>query len=228
MIFTYLEPDVFLDVVSCKRERKNNIFFVFENEKCAPSQSELRKISKGDNVGFDLRANEYVNINFNTDVDIFKAKIIKSGCKWAGLPGTKLELLPRSGISLETPLRIANTPATIEPTYRGDISILLDYKLAYLLSKVIEFTNDTKISGKKYKSIGIFPNKVIIEEGTRLVQANIVLNVFALKINKNIIKGDFNIYYTISKDIYDNWSEIYPSKRGEKGFGSSGLKDIKE
>lgn len=38
--------------------------------------------------------------------------------------GFELQIRPRSGISLRTPIRIANAPGTIDSDYRGEIGII--------------------------------------------------------------------------------------------------------
>lgn len=40
--------------------------------------------------------------------------------------GYELQIRPRSGLSLETKLRIANSPATIDSDYRGEIKIIVE------------------------------------------------------------------------------------------------------
>lgn len=63
---------------------------------------------------------------------------IESQCVWPGecrviptglaveLPaGIELQVRPRSGLSLKTGIRVANSPGTIDPDYRGEIGILL-------------------------------------------------------------------------------------------------------
>lgn len=40
--------------------------------------------------------------------------------------GTELQIRPRSGLSLKTKVRVANSPGTIDPDYRGEICVLLE------------------------------------------------------------------------------------------------------
>jgi dUTP pyrophosphatase len=41
-------------------------------------------------------------------------------------PGLEIQIRPRSGLSKKTPIRIANTPGTIDSDYRGEVGILLN------------------------------------------------------------------------------------------------------
>ena len=54
-----------------------------------------------------------------------ETKIIPTGLK-VGLPrGYELQVRPRSGLSLKTPLRISNAPGTIDCGYKDEIGILM-------------------------------------------------------------------------------------------------------
>lgn len=54
-----------------------------------------------------------------------ETKLISLGFK-VGLPeGWYLSIVPRSGISLKTPLRIANAPGTIDTNYKGIVKIIV-------------------------------------------------------------------------------------------------------
>jgi len=70
-------------------------------------------------AGMDIRASE--------DVLIYplKTKIIKTGLKFAIPEGYEIQVRPRSGISVNTPLRISNSPGTIDTGYRGELGIIM-------------------------------------------------------------------------------------------------------
>ena len=54
-----------------------------------------------------------------------ETKIIPTGLKVALPLGYELQVRPRSGLSVKTPLRIANAPGTIDSNYRGEIGIII-------------------------------------------------------------------------------------------------------
>ena len=71
-------------------------------------------------AGFDLHALEDVYIPAG------HTKLIKTGLSFEIPHGFELQIRPRSGLSLKTKLRVANSPATIDSDYRGDVGIIVD------------------------------------------------------------------------------------------------------
>ena len=51
--------------------------------------------------------------------------LIPTGLKFAIPPGYEIQVRPRSGISLRTPLRIPNSPGTIDSGYRNEVGIIM-------------------------------------------------------------------------------------------------------
>jgi len=52
-------------------------------------------------------------------------KIIRTGLKVEVPQGYELQIRPRSGISLKTPLIIPNSPGTIDSGYRGEVGVIM-------------------------------------------------------------------------------------------------------
>ena len=74
--------------------------------------------SVGD-AGMDIRSNEDI---------VFKpheTKLVSTGIKIAIPVGYEIQIRPRSGMSLRTNLRIANSPATIDSGYRDELKIIV-------------------------------------------------------------------------------------------------------
>lgn len=71
-------------------------------------------------AGMDVYITEDVTINPG------ETKVIPIGIKCAVPLGYELQVRPRSGRSLNSKLRIANTPGTIDPDYRDEIGIIVD------------------------------------------------------------------------------------------------------
>ena len=69
--------------------------------------------------GMDIYAVE------ETVIDPFKTVLIKTGLKFAIPEGYEIQVRPRSGISLNTPLRIPNSPGTIDSGYRDELCIIV-------------------------------------------------------------------------------------------------------
>lgn len=70
-------------------------------------------------AGADVYSSESVTLN------PYETKLIGTGIATAIPKGYEISIRPRSGLSLKTPLRIANSPATIDSLYRGEIKIIM-------------------------------------------------------------------------------------------------------
>lgn len=70
--------------------------------------------------GFDLVALEDMLIGSG------ETKLVKTGLAIDAGAGHELQVRPRSGLSLKTRLRVANSPGTVDSDYRGEVCILLE------------------------------------------------------------------------------------------------------
>jgi dUTP pyrophosphatase len=87
-------------------------------------------------AGMDIRA------CLDKDVYLFPqdSVIIPTGLKMAIPEGYELQVRPRSGLSAKTPIRIANTPGTIDSGYRDEIGIIIQNTSdSYLVPRQIEY-----------------------------------------------------------------------------------------
>lgn len=74
--------------------------------------------SDGD-AGMDIRVNEDIVIKPH------ETKLVSTGIKVAIPFGYEIQVRPRSGMSLKTNLRIANSPGTIDSGYRDELKIIV-------------------------------------------------------------------------------------------------------
>ena len=51
--------------------------------------------------------------------------LIPTGLSFEIPPGHEIQVRPRSGLSLKTPLMVVNSPGTIDADYRGEVKIIL-------------------------------------------------------------------------------------------------------
>jgi dUTP pyrophosphatase len=82
----------------------------------------------------DIQLPTYAN-PFDSGVDVRAAEdymiypqetlLVKTGIKVAIPEGYELQVRPRSGISLNTPLRMANSVGTVDAGYRGEIGVII-------------------------------------------------------------------------------------------------------
>lgn len=70
--------------------------------------------------GADLYALEDITIQPGETI------LVKTGLKVAIPRGYELQVRPKSGVSLKTKLRVANTPGTIDAGYRDEIGVIID------------------------------------------------------------------------------------------------------
>lgn len=71
-------------------------------------------------AGFDLHALE--------DCFIFggETKLVKTGLSFEIPVGYELQVRPRSGMSLKTKARVANSPGTVDSDFRGEVCVIID------------------------------------------------------------------------------------------------------
>lgn len=55
-----------------------------------------------------------------------EVKLVPTGLAFEIPEGYELQIRPRSGLSLKTSLRIANSPGTVDSDYRGEVSIIVE------------------------------------------------------------------------------------------------------
>jgi len=70
--------------------------------------------------GFDLYATEHIT------VAPYTTELIPTGIAVSVPFGFELQVRPRSGMSLNTKMRVANSPGTIDSDYRGEVKVILE------------------------------------------------------------------------------------------------------
>lgn len=120
--------------------------------------------------------------------------IIPTGLKLAIPEGYEIQVRPRSGISFKTPLRISNSPGTIDSGYRDELGIIMTNTSESVSDDQI-FTIDSKGNNK-----GTYR----IRKGDRIAQ--IVLQVVPM----------------MKFTIVDSVKDIGKDRGG--GFGSTGVR----
>ena len=144
--------------------------------------------AKDGDAGMDVCAAEEISIAPGETV------IIPTGIKLAIPEGYEIQVRPRSGISYKTPLRLSNSPGTIDSGYRDELGIIMTN------------TSDSNYSDQTFTidSKGNCKGTYSIRKGDRIAQ--LVLQV--------VPKMKFTLVDSV-KDIGSN--------RGG-GFGSTGVR----
>lgn len=76
--------------------------------------------AKDGDAGMDIRADETKRVYPGETV------LVKTGIHIALPKGYEVQVRPRSGQSLKTKIRVANSPGTIDSNYRGEICVIVD------------------------------------------------------------------------------------------------------
>lgn len=87
-------------------------------ELCHPD-AVLPEYARENDSGMDVYAPEEYKIYPGDTV------VVKLGFKVVVPEGFELQVRPRSGMSLKTPIRVANSPGTIDAGYRGEVGVIL-------------------------------------------------------------------------------------------------------
>ncbi|HEX8948591.1 MAG TPA: deoxyuridine 5'-triphosphate nucleotidohydrolase [Dissulfurispiraceae bacterium] len=144
---------------------------------------------KGD-AGFDLAAAE------DAVIYPFQKRLVSTGLKAEIPEGYELQVRPRSGLSLKTPLFIANSPGTIDSNYRGEIGIIVYH------GPTLEYRGIRSFLLSFLKAIR---TPLVIKTGDRIAQG-VISKVPGL------------VFSDVAED------KLAPTTRGTGGFGSTGIK----
>lgn len=131
---------------------------------------------------------------------------VKTGIIFEPEEGYGINLYPRSGISAKTTLRFANGVGIIDNDYRGEVKVLLEnvmpLPMRQNLVPAYQLVNGTMVDGDY--SYGYLPEgTIVVKKGDRIAQAMPV---------------------RIERATLERTTEVSETKRGEGGFGSTGVK----
>ena len=162
-------------------------------EKCRKG-ARMPEYAHIDDSGMDLYALEDYTIHPG------ETKLIPTGLKFAIPNGYELQIRPKSGRCLKTKLRVANTPATIDAGFRGEVCVIVENVEAPIQDITYEFDND----GHPVITSILHGADHYIHKGEK----------FAQLVLAEVPKANF---YLVDKVMED-------TERADGGFGSTGLK----
>jgi len=90
--------------------------------------------------GFDLHALE------DTEIWPGDTKLVKTGLAFEVPLGYELQVRPRSGTSLKTPLRIANAPGTVDADFRGQVCVIMSNWHSETSHSIVEIKKGDRIA----------------------------------------------------------------------------------
>lgn len=132
-------------------------------ELCHPN-AKIPAYAKPGDAGMDIYALE------DFEVAPGERKIIKTGLKVAIPRGYELQVRPRSGTSVKTALRVANTPGTIDSGYRDEIGVIIEN----IEPKIKDIGYDFDDNGNIIIKSILYGSVFNVEKGERFAQ--LVLN----------------------------------------------------
>ena len=135
----------------------NNIDEVPVKVTLCRADARLPAYARHGDAGMDITAAEEVVIAPG------ETRLVPTGIKVAIPQGYELQVRPRSGISLNTPLRIPNSPGTIDSGFRDEIQILMTNES--LASSPDDVADALRITSK-----GNRKGSYIISKGDRIAQ----------------------------------------------------------
>lgn len=97
----------------------------------------IPKYATNGSSGFDLVALEDVSLKPG------ETKLVKTGLAIDVGPGYELQVRPRSGLSLKTSLRVANSPGTVDADFRGEVCVIMTNSSQY---KTASFSTEYSIA----------------------------------------------------------------------------------
>lgn len=176
---------------------------------------------KPEDIDFEMHTGFDVRAHLDTAIVIKPEETLRIpvGVKIATPRFTYVSLVPRSGLSYKTKLRMPNAPATIEHSYRNEIAVLLEntgddeqtIEPTTRLAQLIPLTTPLYRSDGSYFVLFASwdEDEITPEDYDRLndMQEVIVILLSSL----------------VATELWDKWNDVFTSKRGERGFGSTGI-----
>jgi len=82
--------------------------------------AQIPKYAHSGDSGFDLASTESVTLSPG------ETKLVSTGLSFQIPRGYEMQVRPRSGLSLKSNFRVANSPGTIDSNYRGEVKIIAE------------------------------------------------------------------------------------------------------
>lgn len=141
-------------------------------------------------AGFDLVAIE------DYELTPGQTLLVRTGLAFEIPNGFEMQIRPRSGLSLNSPLRIANSPGTIDSDFRGEVCVI-----AHNISGISQLMYTRDFDGKLIDVQDIPGGTITIKKGSRIAQG-VICPTFRAE--------------------FDETNHLSSTERRAGGFGSTG------
>lgn len=179
----------------------------------------IPQYAKPGDSGFDLVATEDVIIAPG------ETALVPTSLAFEIPEGYELQVRPRSGVSLRTKLRVANTPGTVDSSFRGEVKVIID-NIAPIRYGTLGEERDIyylELSGERVLTeiisvcVSSYANMDHYEDRHRRVP----LETYIIRKGDRIAQGV--IAPVIRANLVETDGELTETARGEGGFGHSGV-----
>ncbi|OMD02648.1 hypothetical protein BJP46_15595 [Paenibacillus odorifer] len=173
--------------------------------------AELPQYAKPNDSGFDLVAQEdYV-------VEPGQTVLVRTGIALEIPEGYEVQVRPRSGISLNTKLRVANSPGSVDNSYRGEIKVIFDN-----IAQKEYSVEDEQIYADSTFCFTLINGDYTLDEPEGVDYDSAILkNTYWIRRGDRIAQA---IIAPVSRANFTVVAELSETERGESGFGSSGVR----
>lgn len=154
-----------------------------------------------------------------------QTKLIPTGIKVAIPRGYEIQVRPRSGLSLNTPLRIPNSPGTIDSGFRDEIKVLMTNESKCFDPKLSDLHNDdaSKIHAGKDQNMSVSDKGINTASELYTVSSKGNLQgTYKISPGDRIAQIVLQRVPSIKWQIVESVEDIGHNRGG--GFGSSGVK----
>lgn len=145
--------------------------------------------------------------------------LVHTGLRIALPSGWELQIRPRSGMSLKTKFRVANSPGTIDADYRGEICVVAE-NITPNLDKIFDLVQQIEPAHDEYGSKN-YKRELILNAKNEYVKENSI----NIKHGDRICQAKLEMAYRFCAAIplieVDSWDDG-ETRRGAGGFGSTG------
>lgn len=159
--------------------------------KCHPNAKMPEYAHAGDS-GMDIYAlDDYV-------IHPGETKLIPTGIKMAVPNGYEIQIRPKSGRALKTKMRVANTPGTVDASYRGELCVIIDN----IEPPIKDITYDFDENGRPIITSILHGSDMTIGKGEKFAQL---------------------VLMEVPKAVLFQVENLDDTERADGGFGSSSI-----
>lgn len=181
----------------------------------------IPKYARPGDSGFDLVAVEDVIIAPG------ETALVPTGLAVEIPPGYEMQVRPRSGVSLRTKLRLANSPGTVDSEFRGEVKVIVDNiaqpQYFFSIESVVKRPEYANLDGTFSRTeivetyAGSYANTDYYEKRPREVP----VGTYIIRAGDRIAQG---VIVPVATATFTEVDALDETERGAGGFGSSGVR----